>query len=170
MAGVFPNETSVYIVAADVNGSSLTAGDKIVGEITNFSLSGGSENIESIAVIGGFVDKEMPREQYEVSFDVIVQNTASSTLDRWDVYKYGTGGTSVGESISKAIFVSAATGSGFKTMAFNNCRAVKWEPEMAADDMLKGTITFKFSPATPLGVANLRTSALASSTAFFTWA
>ncbi len=54
-------------------------------------------------------------------------------------------------------------------MAFNNCRAVTWEPEMAADDMLKGSITFKFAPETSLGVANLRTSALAASDGFFAW-
>lgn len=169
MAGIFPNETSIYIVAADTVGSALTAADKVVGEITNFSLSGGGQDIESIPVIGGFVDKEMPREQFEVSFDVIVSNTAGSTLDRWDTYKYADG-TSSSESVNKAIYLSALTGSKWKTLAMNNCRAVTWEPELAADDMLRGTMTFKFSPETSLGVANLRTSSLAPSTSFFTWA
>lgn len=170
MAGVFPNETSIYIVNKDTNGSALTDAGKIVGEITNWNKSGGEQEIESIPVIGGFVDKESPRSQMELSFDVIVNNTSASTLDRYDTFYMGTGGTSAGESVEKAIFITATTGTGYKTFAFNNCRAVTWEPEMAADDMLRGTITFKLSPTTPLGVANLRTSALAASNAFFNWA
>jgi len=168
MAGVFPSETSIYIVAANTNGSALTVGDKVIGEITNFSLSGGDQDVESIPVIGGFVDKEMPRNQFEVSFDVIVQNTAASTLDRWDIYKYA-GGLSSAEGALKAIFVESSTGSLYKTFAFNNARAVTWEPEMAADDMLKGSITFKFAPTTALGAANLKTSALLATNAFFNW-
>jgi hypothetical protein len=169
MAGVFPNEVSIYIAPADTDGSSLTAAHMVVGEITNLSLSGGAQDIESIPVIGGFVDKEMPREQFEVSFDVIVSNTAASTLDRWDTYKYGSTGASTGESDNKAIFLAADTGTQAKTLAMNNCRAVTWEPELAADDMLRGSMTFKFSPETSLGAANLKTSALAPSVAFFSW-
>jgi hypothetical protein len=168
MAGVFPNETSIYIVAANTNGSALTVANKIVGEITNWSKSGGDQEIESVPVIGGFVDKESPRNQIELSFDVIIQNTTASTLDRYDDY-FNAGGLSTAEGADKAIFIEHTTGSLKKTFAFNNCRAVTWEPEMAADDMLKGSITFKLSPTTALGVANVKTSALASSVAFFNW-
>lgn len=164
MGGVFPNETSIYIVAADVNASALASSDKIVGEISNWARSGGEEDVESIPVIGGFVDKESPRSQYELSFDVIVQNTATSTLDRYDTYQLGTGLTSAGESIVKAIYIGHITGGFSKLTGFNNCRAVTWEPEMAADDMLRGTITFKFAPTTALGVANLKTSTISGST------
>jgi hypothetical protein len=171
MGGVFPSETSIFIVAAGVNGSALTAADKVVGEVTEWNLSGGEKDIESIPVIGGFVNKENPRSQFEVSFDVIIQNTAASTLDRWDTYKYGTTGTSANEGSAKAIFISSLTNgsTSWKTFAANNCEAVTWEPTMAADDMLRGTLTFKFAPTTELGVANLRTSALAYSTSFFNW-
>lgn len=171
MGGVFPNETSIYIVAAGTNGSAITAADKIAGEVTNISISGGSKDVESIAVVGGFVDKEMPRDQIEVSMDVIVQNTVASTLDRYDVYKFGTGGTSATDGSDKTIFLSALTNSGtlWKTWAFNNCNVVTWEPELAADDMWRGTITFKLSPQTALGAANVKSSALAYSTAFFNW-
>jgi hypothetical protein len=169
MAGVFPSETSIYIVANNTNGSALTDAGKIVGEITNWSKSGGEQEIEAIPVIGGFVDKESPRSQMELSFDVIVSNTASSTLDRYDTFYMGSGGTSAGESSPYSIFITSTNGTTHKTFAFNNCRAVTWEPEMAADDMLRGTITFKLSPTTPLGVANLRSSALAASVSFFNW-
>jgi hypothetical protein len=170
MSGVFPNETSIYIVSKNTNGSALTDAGKIVGEITNWAKSGGEQEIESIPVIGGFVDKENPRSQIEVSFDVIVNNAASSTLDRYDIFYMGRTGSITGNAGEYAIFIHHATGSNHKTIAFNNARTITWDPEMAADDMLKGTITFKLSPETPLGVSNLKTSALHPSVAFFNWA
>jgi len=100
---------------------------------------------------------------------VIVQNIASSTLDRWDIYKYGMTGSAATEAEDKAIFISHLSGGNWKTFACNNCAAITWEPEMAADDMLRGSMTFKFSPTTALGVTNLKTSALAYSVAFFNW-
>jgi len=66
MGGVFPNETYVFICKLNTNGSAVVANDGVVGEITNWKLSGGQKDTESIPVIGGFVDKEKPREQYEM--------------------------------------------------------------------------------------------------------
>lgn len=109
--------------------------------------------------------------QFEVSFDVIVSNLSISTLDRYDVFKYGDGLTSATEGDAKAIFIVHNTGGNTKVFAMNNCRTITWEPTMSADDMLKGSINFKFSPTTPLGVANLKTSSLAGSTIpEITWA
>jgi hypothetical protein len=171
MGGITPRETSVYIVAAGTNGSALTAADKVSGEITNITITGGALDVETIPVIGGYVDKEMPRDQLEISMDVIVQNTVASTLDRYDIYKFGTAGTSATDGSDKAIFLSALTNSNtlWKTWAFNNCNVVTWEPELAADDMWRGTITFKLSPQTALGSANVKSSALSYSTNFFNW-
>lgn len=167
MAGVFPSDTSIFIVNAGTNASAITASDKISGEITNWSLSGGEQDVESIPVIGGFVDKEMPRGQFEVSFDVIIQDSTAATLDRWDSFKYGssTAYSSALEASAKAIFIDFAPETGTKkSIGMNNCKGVTWEPEMAADDMLRGTMTFKFSPTTPTGSANLITSAVTAST------
>lgn len=169
MGGIFPNETYVYIAPLNTNGSALATSDKVVGEITNWKMSGGQKDTESIPVIGGFVDKDKPREQYEMAFDLIVQNTATSTLDRWDTFKYGTTGSAANEGTDKSIFISHISGGNWKTFACNNCSAITWEPEMAADDMLRGSMTFKFSPTTALGSTNLKTSALAYSVAFFNW-
>lgn len=168
MGGIFPSDTSIYIAAADTVASALAASDKIAGEIEKWNLTGGNQEIEAVPVIGGFVDKEKPREQFEISFDVIVQNTAASTMDRWDTLKFGSTLKSSGEGSAKMIYVQAqgATTSLWKVFAFNNCRAVTWEPEMSADDMLRGTITFKFSPTTSTGVSNLATSTVTSSNTF----
>ncbi|RLG33406.1 hypothetical protein DRN98_03990 [Methanosarcinales archaeon] len=166
MGGIFPNETTIYIAPVDVDAASVVSSDSIVGEITNWSLSGGEADIESIPVIGGFVDKENPRSQFEVSFDIIVQNTAASTFDRYDIFKYGTGLTSATEGDAKTIWLKFTSGvtEYTKALGFNNTKAITWEPEMAADDMLRGTMTFKFSPTTELGAANLLTSTIAGST------
>lgn len=171
--GIQPSETKIYIVAADTNGSSLASSDVISGEIENWNLSGGAQEIESIPVFGdgtttAFLDKESPREQFEVSFDVYINDTNSASLDRWDTYKFGTGLTSATEGASKAIFISSTTANGSKSYGFNNCRAVTWEPGQAADDFVKGTITFKFSPTTAAAAANLITSAVVA-TALPAW-
>lgn len=165
MAGVFPSETTIYIAAANAVASGLAASDKIVGEIEKWSLTGGDQEVESVPVIGGFVDKEKPRTQFEVSFDVIISNTAASTLDRFDTFKYGSTLKSSGEGSDKMIWIqSQGTGSSlWKVFAFNNAKAITWEPGMSADDMLRGTITFKFSPTTSAGVANLQTSTVTTS-------
>lgn len=165
MGGIFPNETTIYISTSSTNAADVASSDSIVGEITNWNLSGGEADVESIPVIGGFVDKENPRTQFEASFDVIVQNTATSTLDRYDIYKYGTGLTSATEGDDKSIWIQHISNSFTKMLGMNNVKAITWEPEMAADDMLRGTITFKFSPTTELGSANLKTSSIAGSTA-----
>lgn len=170
MGGIFPNETTIYIAPSSTNMASLATSDKVIGEVTNWSISGGAQEVESVPVIGGFVDKEMPRDQYEVSFDVICSNLYTSTFDRYDIYKYGTTLVSTAEGSDKMIAIAFTSNSLTKVIAMNNCRAITWEPEMAADDMLKGTITFKFSPTTALGVANLKTSTVSgASLPALTW-
>jgi len=169
MGGIFPNETTIFIGTADQVTTALChSSNAVVGEIEKFGLSGGNQDVESVPVIGGFVDKEKPREQFEVSFDVIVANTSASTFDRWDTLKFGTALTSAGEGANKAIAIvmNSNGASPYKVYAFNNVKAVTWEPEMNADDMLRGTITFKFSPTTSLGAPNLKTSTVTTSTAF----
>jgi hypothetical protein len=168
MAGIFPNETSVYIVAAGTNGSALTAADKVVGEITNWSQSGMDRDVESIPVIGGYVDKENPRSQGEISFDVIVQNTAASTLDRWNTYAMSSG-LSSDEPVSKAIFIYSTNSSTHLTLAINNATLTSMERTMDADDMLRYSVTFKFSPTTALGTSNLKSSSLVNTSTFFNW-
>lgn len=168
MGGVFPSETSIFIVEATTNGSALTAGNKIVGEITNFSLSGGDQDVESIPVIGGFVDKDSPRSQGEISFDIIVQNTVASTIDRWNNYAM-LNGLSTNEPVDKAIFIYSTNGTTSMGLGINNCNVTSMERTMDADDMLRYSVTFKFSPTTALGASNLKASSLNVTNAFFNW-
>jgi hypothetical protein len=167
MAAVIPTETTIYIAPVDTAVASAAVDTyKIAGEITNWKVSGGQSDVELVQTFGGQVDKVKPREQIEVSFDIITSNINTSALDRYNVYTMGTGMTSAGTALSKTIVFKFVTNSLTQTLAMNNCKAITWDPEMAADDMLKGTMTFKLSPTTPLGLANLKASTGAAVTAF----
>ena len=169
MTAINRDMVSIYIASSsDVNGSALaTTTYKIDGEITSHNLSGGTQDIESVAAFGGFIDKEKPREQFEISMDVVPKIDANA--DRWDIFKYGAGGLSSGQGSDCTLCIQAANGTDFKTTMINNARATSWEPSHSADDNSSGTITFKFSPEDDAGAANLKTSALAASVAFFNW-
>ena len=166
---IFPNETSIFIVPAGTNGASLATSDKIVGEISTWKSSGLERQKDLINVFGGQVDKRAPITLGEISFDVIISNTASSTLDRWDKLKFS-GGTSADAPVQYAVFLSSLSGGNWKTLAANNADVTVVDTNFDADDLMKKSVTLKFAGLTSLGVANLRTSALAYSTAFFAWA
>ena len=158
MAAINRGDVKIYIAEAGTNGSSITDADAVKGEITSWGLSGGNKDVESVAAFGGFVDKEKPREQFELTLEVIPKIDTDDS-NRWDLYKYGVGLTSATEGTKKAIFVEATSAAGNKTWGFNNCFAVTWEPSHSADDNLSGSFTFKFSPTDDADKANLITIA-----------
>jgi hypothetical protein len=166
--GIFPNEVSIFIQAAGTNGSALTAADKIVGEITNWKVSGGAISKDLVNVFGGQLDIRKPREMVEVSFDVYSTNVATSALSRWATYK-GLDGTSATLPPQKVVFISGISGGNWMTYAVNYADVTVSDVEQAADDAIKQTITFKVVPLSTLGVANLKSSALAYSATYFNW-
>lgn len=167
--GIFPNETTIYIVPSGTAGSALATSDKVIGEVTNVKISGLEQAKEVVNVIGGQVDKRTPRTAGEVSFDVIVNNTNAATIARWDLLRFATG-LSTDISADKAVFLQFLSNSIYDTIAVNNAAVTVGDTEIAADDMLKKSVTLKFMPITTTGSANLRTSAVAASSAFFnTW-
>ena len=170
MTAINRDMVSIYIVPADTDGSDLASSDIIKGEITSHNLTGGTQDVESVPAFGGFIDKEKPREQFEISMDVVPKISAvAGETDRWDIYKYGATGASSGQGGDYAIFIAAVDGSNYKTTAINNARVTSWEPSHSADDNSAGSITFKFSPEDGVGAANLKTSALIHTDAYFTW-
>lgn len=164
--GLFPDESTIYIVSADTAGSAIASSDGVSGEVSNYSESGGDKEISSIPVFGGGnIDKEEPRSQVEVNFDVELQySPENGNITKWDEYKLGSGLSSSTEGASKAIYIQWTDGSNYYTRAYNNARAITWNPESAADGNLKGSITFKLSPTTSANSANLQVSAVAAST------
>ncbi len=169
--GIFPDECTISIVEADIDGSTLASSDAVTGEVTNFSESGGEKDTESIAVFGGGnIDKENPRSQVEVSFDIALQYSPSTGVStKWDAFKFGTGLTSATEGTSKAIFLQWTDDTNYYSRAYNNAKGVTWNPTSSADGNLTGTMTFKLSPTTSAGSANVLIGAVATSTSTFTW-
>jgi hypothetical protein len=165
---VFPNEVSIFIQAAATNGSALVAGDKVVGEITNWKVNGGAIAKDLVNVFGGQLDIRKPREMIEISFDIYANNLYTSALQRWHTYNMSDG-TSASLPVQKAVFLSALSNGNWQTFAFNYADVTTSDIEQASDEALKQTITMKIVPQSTLGVANMKSSTLAYSTSFFNW-
>jgi len=168
--GIFPDEATIYIVTSGTAGSALVASNAVTGDVSNFSESGGDKDTESIPVFGGGnIDKENPRSQVEVSFDVEMQYVPTyGAITKWDAFKYGTGLTSATEGTAQAIFIQWTDGTYYYTRMYNNAKGVTWNPTSAADGNLKGTMGFKLSPTTSAGTANVVITSTAAS-AHTTW-
>lgn len=163
MAGVFRDETSIYILANDVSGSTATANDQIKGEVRSFKVSGGEQEQDTKYCFGGDITIEKPRTPLEISMDISIQNTAGSVLDRWDKYKYPNG-IATDDTPIKSLWVSHYTNSLLKVRGFNNIRVTSLETDMNAEEELMMSVTFKCNAQTPLGVSNVRTSTISGST------
>jgi hypothetical protein len=178
MGAIQPEEAKVYIGVIDIAPSALatsSASFDATGYITNFSESGGEEDIESNPVFGGGnIDKIKPRTQLEVSFDIIMQYGTDVT--KFDEFKFGPAGStelsasytdeilSSGNAPEKQIVIEFTDGTNYYSLAYNNVKAITFEPESAADDFLKGTINFKLSPTDSNAYPNKRIKAAAVST------
>lgn len=166
---ILPEEAIIYIVANGTAPSSLASSDAVTAEVTNVSHSGGEEEVESRMVFGGGnIDLVKPRTQIEVSFDVILRYAASSTLQsRWDSFVWSSTLASNSDSPKKDIYVQFSDGTNYYTLNYQDAKAVTFDRDIAADDLVSGTINFKLSPTDPDGNANHKvTSAAATAT---TW-
>ena len=167
---IYREDVKIYIVAADVNGSALASSDEVKGEITSHGFSGGNRERTSDPAFGGYIQTRSPRGDFEISMDIAPKLTGTaSTDDRWDLMKFGSTGASTGEEGAYAIFIQRQNSSGSKTTAFNNAYVTSWEPSHDAGEYEQGSVTFTIAPETSLGAANIKTSALAASSAFFNW-
>jgi acetylglutamate kinase len=165
-SAMFPEEATIIIAAS---GAVSSTGIAVTAEVTNFTESGGEEDIESVPVFGGGnIDRMKPRTQIEVSFDVVLRYNTASTMLKWDEYVMGAiASSTVSSSTSaatKAIYIQFTDGTYYYTRAYNNAKGITFEPDVAADDMATGTITFKLSPTTAAGGANKIVKAAAAST------
>lgn len=170
MVAISRSKVKIWIEDAGTNPSALVDSDAVAGEIKSYAKSGGTKEVESDPVFGGFVDKEKPTEQVEISMEVVPK--VDTDQDRWDAMAYAADGTGVytmASSVStqpndKAIFIGASDGTNGKAWAFNNCNVTVFDIEHNADDNQTGNITFKFSPENDSGVSNFQTLGGASTT------
>lgn len=176
MVAISRSKVTIYMVAAGTVASALASSDIIAGEIKSYSKSGGEKDVESDPVFGGFVDKEKPTSQVEISMEVIPR--VDSNQNRWDSVAYALDSSNPGvytmasetstQPADRAIFITATDGSNYKSWGFNNCNVTVFDLEHNADDNQTGNITFKFSPTNESGVSNFMTAASAV-TSLPTW-
>lgn len=167
MGAYFPADATVTIGAADAVSS---AGTTFTTLITDFSQSGGAREVESIPTFGGAnIDKENPREQIEISFECIIQGSTPLLFDQLIAGSATDGTTAVSyanDPVKKTIYVQVqdTDTSTYMTRAYNNAEAVTFEPEMTADEYMKGTVTFKLSPTDSSAATNVQIVAAQAST------
>lgn len=181
MAGnaIARSKVSIYIVNASTAPSALASSDLITGEITNYNLSGGESDSESVAAFGGFIDKEKPTSQFELSLEVTPSLASTAKSIEWasmsrvkevigansiyTVTNAAASGTTIVYPTSKMIVISAydSSASIYNTVAYNNADITTFEMDHPADDNRTINMTFKFSPTTTAGKSNVMEAALA---------
>ena len=141
----------IYIDAADSVGTDLTSADEYQASVTNIDISGGAKDVESIATFGGFLDKPKPREQLEISMDVIIRlDPIDATVAiEWDVLNDG------GVTKRMVAIQGGNSTDGFYWNAWNNVRAINFDKEFASEDEWRGTMNFKLSYSTETGASNV---------------
>lgn len=177
MVAISRSKTKIWIVAAGTAPSSLTysatadveATDKgyFAGDIKSYSKSGGEKDVESDPVFGGFIDKEKPISQVELSLE-IVPSLDATKADRWDFMAYAKDIANAGiftmasetstQPADRMVVIEAVSGTDYKTIAYNNCNVTVLDMEHNADDNRTYNMTLKFSPTTESGVSNFMTS------------
>lgn len=160
------SKVKIWIVNADTDPSQLVQTGSfdgnnyspILGQISDYSKTGGENDVETVPLFGGFADKEKPQSQFEMSFDIVpslekehIFNEMAYTLD-------ATNGVLVsGGSLSgKSVFVQNSGTSGTYTSGYgiNNCSVVVLDMEHSADDNQTKTLNLKFSPTNEDNIPN----------------
>lgn len=177
MTAISRSKTKIWIVDKDTDCSTLTyavaddlensTNGYLAGDIKSYSKSGGENDVESDPVFGGFIDKEKPTTQVEVSLEIVPLLDAGKA-DRWDAFTYAEDSSNAGiytmatETSTvpddKMIVIEAGDGTNYKTVAFNNCNVTVLDMEHNADDNRTYNMTLKFSPTDSSGISNFMTS------------
>lgn len=155
---LFSKGVKIYFAPSDTVGADLAAnGAEFQSFITNFNESGGENDVESEAVMGGgFVDMEKPQEQKEVEFEVLMRHNDRIT----DFKTIESGGLIEADGVGPdfrvgMLAIEVKNGNSTYYQAYNNVRAVVFDTDFSADDAWRGTLRFKLSPNDPDGNPNL---------------
>jgi len=159
MVAISRKKVKIAIVSAGTNPSAVAETDYIKGEIKSYSKSGGESDMESDPHFGGDVDKDKPRSQIEVNFEV---TPSLEDADRWESMAYATktvGSTTVYVSNAlpsdKAVFIQTGDATnGYMSYGFNNAKVTTLDMSHNADDNLTKTLNLKLSAETTAGVSN----------------
>ena len=167
-AAYFPEDC---IITIQQKGGTATT---ITTRVTNFTDGGGGRDTDSVTHFGGaYLTVRKPRDEYEVSFDVDINDTLWAEVMGGSLY--GAGSTfgsafkveSVGvqkpykiklewfdpeEADAVGSTVGSDYGAGFKILYYNSY-GVEYTKDNAAEDRLMGTVRFNISAADNNGSA-----------------
>lgn len=152
------------------------------GLIQNMNISGGASSTEELYLFGSkTINFQKPREKFQIQMDGIFSKTDfdrigfgdntgdSGALGSTEGKEIRSGGTNVVQNRWRVIFwfipsanqvkvgnvvVPGASGNIYRVIC-TDCKSVTWDTEMAADDLLKGTLTLEFSSTDETGYANM---------------
>lgn len=173
------DRVTIYFAPVDAIGSEIThattpSGVKYQSFISNFDESGGEKQIDPVYVfsdtgIHGTVSRKKPRDQKELSFDIVMRHNANLI----DFKKIEKGEGVVGESqdeVVGCIVIQQTDGAGnFYYQAYNNVDAVLFDTEFSAEEEWKGSLKFKLNVADANGISNLKEGAADFATDLTSW-
>ena len=183
----YPDDAYVGIARIDDLGSEFEAAT----DISSWSESGFTQDISSENYFANAkVTKQEPQEDGEVKFDIALTRgewerifwnatgsdfTSGSARQKYRITLLVTDVSTATGSLSKA-FPQASYASGsiggaeaknVYRVIYANAYATSFEPSMAADEYMKGTITFKVPPTDEEGYGNRRLQVLDNETGQF---
>ena len=125
----------VWIAPANTQGSELsTAGTVISGLVTSYDRSGFSQTTEQIDVMGGNVASKQPREQFEISMDVVISDATNRNIFN----EINMGLVDLG-----MVALQKTNGGGeYQWEAINNVSGFTFEGSFSADAQWEGSVTF----------------------------
>ena len=161
-----PGNTTFYIGAASAVPSSCT---NISTYVTSFGRNGGDSKHDPIYLFGNAqIDKVSPRDQFEATFDVIVQNDSPMCFDAFMLGAAITSSTmeSSATSIPLVIYAQQLEGTVYRSIGMNNCYA-KFEESASAEEYVKGTLTVTCSAMTSSATSNVKLAKAAATAITF---
>jgi len=167
--GKFEGEDVIITFERDGSGTV----ENVEGKITTLKISGGDENVE---VKYAFGEKQIlfgkPKEKFKVDIDIIINDStfsqvhfggtskaagtflkSSSSQDSWRVTVWFVK-KSDQKSAGSIVVPPKTTANGSLMYMFVDCRAVTFERNADAEDMLTGTLSLEFSSVDADGYSN----------------
>jgi hypothetical protein len=158
-------ETEIYFMLMEDYNALLPEtewiSDEDANEVTtlakSFEFSGGNIETEEEAYFGGsMLTYRNARQPFEVSFEVRIP-TGADDKNFWETLTYGTDLDSAGTPPLVVIgFLAEDESSGtVKGVEFLNAVMTQFEPSFEADSYWQANVTFRVSPVTADGIANV---------------
>ena len=170
MSDAYFSGSAVVTIGAAGADATATANVAFTTYITNFSMSGGDTDTETINIFGGAnIHKRNPRNEVEVSFDYVMRSSGALLFEQLMAGSVLDGSTAVSfanDADEKVVYVELTdeAGTTTKTYAFNNALCSTNEPELAADEHAQGSVTMKLAPTDSSAATNVQIVKAAAST------